>query len=261
VSETASGEHRQTPPGRWIAADAPALRSDAAVSAVMFGVPCYGGALSTATLHGLLSTQRALLARRIRFECATTANESLVTRARNSIVAHFLVSSCSHLFFVDADIGFGAEAVLRILAHDRPVMGGLYLLKRPETVAWAAEWERGPDGTVPRDSETGAVRVQAIGTGFLCLRRDALEQLVAAFPETRYFPQGAPPRAPWEAQCYALFETGVDPASGTYVGEDYRFCARWRSIGGEIWCDPAILLDHHGRARFAGNPAAAVPPG
>ena len=122
VSETASGDHGRTPSSRWIAADAPALRSEVAVSAVMFGVPCYGGALSTATLHGLLSTQRALLARRIRFECATTTNESLVTRARNSIVAHFLVSDCSHLFFIDADIGFGAEAVLRILAHDRPVI-------------------------------------------------------------------------------------------------------------------------------------------
>lgn len=224
----------------------------------MFGVPCFGGALSAATLHGLLAAQRALLRAGIGFDCATTTNESLVTRARNSIVAHFLVSECSHLFFVDADIGFGADSVLRILAHDRPVMGGLYRLKRPEAVVWAAEWERGPDGAIPTDPRTGAARVLSIGTGFLCLRRDALERMTAAYPELRYVPHGAPPRAAWEGQCYALFEAGVDPATRRYVGEDYMFCARWRSLGGEIWCDPAILLDHHGQARFAGDPAAAL---
>lgn len=243
---------------RWIAATAPSFVSNATVRGVMFGVPCFGGMLATATLNGLLSTQRAFLAAGIRFDCATTANESLVTRARNSIVAHFLASDCSHLFFVDADIGFGADAVLRLLAHDRPVIGGLYRQKRANAVEWAVDWGPKEHGAAVRDPRTGAVRVAALGAGFLCITRDALEHMVRSFPETRYFPRGSAPSAPWETHCHALFDTGIDPETQTYVGEDYMFCARWRSAGGEVWCDPAILLEHHGQACFAGDPTQAV---
>jgi hypothetical protein len=228
----------------------------------MAGIPCYGGMLTAATLHGLLGTQRALLPLGIGLTCATTTNESLVQRARNTIVAHFLASDCSHLLFVDADIGFGAEAVLRLLAHDRPVIGGLYRRKRLDREDWAVEWALREDGTVRRDPDTGALEVAAIGTGFLCLRRDALERMAAAFPGTRYrpHPEGAAEEAAWHAHCYALFESGVDAATGAYLGEDYAFCARWRAIGGEVWCDPAILLEHHGQACFAGDPMAMLRP-
>lgn len=253
---------KTAPSSRWIAPGAPPLRAGPAATAVMVGMPCYGGMLAAPALHGLLETQRALLARGIGFYCATTTNESLVPRARNTIVAHFLASDCSHLVFVDADIGFGADAVLRLLAHERPVIGGLYRLKRLDRADWAVEWHVGPDGAVRRDPASGALEVASIGTGFLCLRRDALERLVAAFPDTRYRPppaeDGAEPA--WHAHCHALFDSGVDRATGRYVGEDYGFCARWRAIGGEVWCDPALLLEHHGQACFSGNPMEMLRP-
>ena len=29
----------------------------------------------------------------------------------------------------------------------------------------------------------------------------------------------------------------IDPATGTYLSEDFAFCKRWTDIGGEIWAD------------------------
>ena len=46
-------------------------------------------------------------------------NESLITRARNTLVSQFLDAdkeddSLTHLMFIDADIGFRGEAVLDV---------------------------------------------------------------------------------------------------------------------------------------------------
>ena len=60
-----------------------------------------------------------------------------VERARNILTANFLESDCTHLLFIDADIGFSAEDVARIASHDQPVVGGMYPLKNMEpTVQW-----------------------------------------------------------------------------------------------------------------------------
>ena len=62
----------------------------------------------------------------INFRITTLRNESLVTRARNILTAMFLESDCSHLMFIDADIEFDAESILRALAYDKPIMAAAY---------------------------------------------------------------------------------------------------------------------------------------
>jgi hypothetical protein len=247
-------EHRPAPP--WISAKAATFQSEFASSGVMAAVPCYGGMLSAATLRGLLETQRALLSLGLPFACATLTNESLVPRARNTLVARFLASGASHLLFVDADIGFGADAALRLLGQGRPIIGGLYRSKRLDRDEWVANWAPGADGTVRRDAVTGAVEVEAIGTGFLLIHRDALTGMVEAMPETRYMTE--------DGIVHALFDTGivagVGGAPSRYLSEDYLFCARWRALGGTVWCDPAIRLEHQGQVGLAGDPMTLFSP-
>lgn len=242
------------PDNRWIAPAAPAFRGEVPAAGVMLGLPCHGGLLTTATLRGLLDCQRTCLALGLPFTCLTISNESLVQRARNAIVAHFLASTHAQLLFIDADIGFGAAGVLRLLAQGRPVIGGLYRRKRLDRQDWVVHWQIREDGSARRDPRTGAVEVAAIGTGFLCIDRDALLRLIRAFPQTRYVPDADDgPDGPWRHQAYALFEAGIEPRTGRYLSEDYLFCGRWRSIGGEVWCDPGIRLEHHGQACFEGD--------
>lgn len=244
-------QFRPAPP--WIALDAPVFDATVETTGLMAAVPCYGGMLTTATLRGLLETQRAMIGCGLAFSVATMTNESLVTRARNALVARFLASDASHLMFIDSDIGFSADAVLRLLGHCRPVIGGLYRSKTAEQEDWVAVFPAGVGGAPPlarRDLTTGAVEVLAIGTGFLLIHRDVLVAMAAAYPETLYLGEDGP--------MHALFATGIDPnaapGEGRYLSEDYLFCLRWRAIGGEVWCDPSIRLEHHGQVRLSGDP-------
>jgi hypothetical protein len=55
---------------------------------------------------------------------------------------------------------------------------------------------------------------------------------------------------------FALFECMIDPATGTYLSEDFAFCKRWTDLGGEIWADLDSRLDHVGPSVFHGDVAS-----
>lgn len=231
----------------------------AAPLSVMFGIPCYGGQLFNCVVHGLLECQREFAAAGVGFAYCTTTNESLVQRARNTIVAHFLASECTHLLFVDADIGFRAEHVFRLLAHRVPLIGGLYRKKRLDRVDWVATWL--PGDTAQSNPATGAVKCAAVGTGFMLIERATILRMVEAFPATKYVqhPDDCG-RGGFLDHLYALFDCWIDPVTRGYLSEDYAFCARWRAIGGDVWCDPTLLLEHHGTACFTGDPTQDIRP-
>lgn len=242
-----------------ISPDGPKFSAEITGAKVMLGVPCYGGQMFLATAIGLLDTQAHFASLGLGLGYATIMNESLVQRARNTCVAHFLASDCTHLMFVDADIGFRGHQVARLLAHNLPLVGGLYRKKVIEREDFVATWLPSDGNQARRNPETGAVQCAAIGTGFMLIRRDVILRVVEAFPNLRYqqHPDDGGP-GDWLDHTYALFDCWIDPATRAYLSEDYAFCARWRALGGEVWCDPAIILEHNGTARFTGDPCGQI---
>jgi hypothetical protein len=71
----------------------------------------------------------------IALELRTIGSESLVTRARNELVAAFMATDCTHLVFIDADIEFRIDDFLRLYAGQKDVMAGTYPRK-------SLDWER-----------------------------------------------------------------------------------------------------------------------
>ena len=57
---------------------------------VMVATPCYGGLLTEGYLHGILSAISSANKHNFQMHLNTMGNESLITRARNTLVTQFL---------------------------------------------------------------------------------------------------------------------------------------------------------------------------
>ena len=82
-------------------------------SKVSFLIPCYGGAV----FENFVSFMRNVInpcGNKLKFTVETMANESLVTRARNNLIAKGMETDSTHPMFIDADIGFDFTDVHKI---------------------------------------------------------------------------------------------------------------------------------------------------
>jgi len=212
---------------------------------VMIGTPAGDGRVNAQYVQSLLASQRLLDRQGIGMIVHFVLHDSLVMQARNATVAAFLASDASDLVFIDSDIAWKAEDLARLLSHDVPMVAGAYRRKAAE-VSFTVQFA---DGTAHRDRALGLIAARRVGTGFLRLRRDCLIRMIAAYPQLRYTPA---PVFKESGDRYALFDTSL--REGEFVGEDYTFCDRWRDIGGALWLDPEISLEHiGGHASYGGS--------
>jgi len=97
---------------------------------LFIATPCYDGNVTSGYVLSLLALQRLLMQSRIGYDVCLHS-DSLISRARNTIAERFLgQEEYSHLLFIDADICFDAETVLRYLAYDKDIVAGIYPIKK-----------------------------------------------------------------------------------------------------------------------------------
>src|SRR4051794_31886871 len=96
---------------------------------VMIGTPAMDGRLHAQYVDSLLRTQMSLQRAQKKWSVKFELQDSLVMSARNSIVAAFRASDATDLIFIDSDIGWDPQALLSLLAHDVPVVAGVYRRK------------------------------------------------------------------------------------------------------------------------------------
>ena len=244
---------------------------------LFIATPCYGGMLTEAYFRSMVRTLTFFNQHQIPVAFGTIANESLVTRARNVLVAYFLQSNYTRLLFIDADIEFQVEDVLKLVAHNKDVCVGAYPKK-------GVNWQRireavMTNGAAPMDDrsiaasgrdyainfkfvnadlkqiaiENGVIKLHDGATGFMMIKREAIDKMIVSYPELKYNNDlNTPPDL--QDFFYAFFDTMIDPKDRRYLSEDYTFSRRWQDIGGDIWLDPSISLNHFGSFNFQGNP-------
>jgi len=253
-------------------------------SKFFIATPCYGRQLNEPYFRSVIKMMTFFNGHQIPLAFGTIANESLVTRARNVLVAYFLASDYTHLMFIDADIEFQTEDILKLYAHKKDVVVGAYPKKG---VAWdkiranltdpankdknLSDRDMASFGSdyainfkfVNKEAKTiavenGLIKLHDAGTGFMMISREAVLKMVKAYPELKYNNDVNIANAELKDHFYALFDTMIDPVDRRYLSEDYTFCRRWQEIGGDVWLDPSISLNHYGHFCFQGNPEAII---
>ena len=232
---------------------------------IFLSTPCYGGLCLTKYAESMIGLQKLCQEHNIEMQLDTTENESLITRGRCISIARFLYKSNADLFiFIDADIHFDPESILRLVNSGYDVSVACYPKK---VIMWDnAEKEviSGGDRDLSKVAsslvmnfkyaqsriEAGFTEVLDGPTGFMCIKRSVIERMYAAYPELMC--KNDHQNKDLEEYC-AIFDCMIDPDNKRYLSEDYAFCRRWQQIGGQIFADVTTTLGHVGNIRFAGR--------
>jgi len=175
---------------------------------------------------------------------------SNLPRARNELVAGFLAMKFDDLLFVDDDMGWDANDVVRLLGSEQDIVGGVGCKKVVCEDKDPAKWcMRILDGPIHQD-DMGAIEVEAVGTGFLKISRAVFMRMIMAHPEWKRRGWASMPAAAREMY-YQFFR--FDSLTAEEWGEDVGFCREWRALGGSVWIDPTIRLLHVGEYEYTGN--------
>jgi len=209
---------------------------------VHIAMPCYGGMLTESTFMSFIKWANTARQLNIDWTLETMVNESLISRARNTLTAKFLaMPDATHLFFVDADIGWEPWHLLVLLNRDVDVIGGLYPMKTMP-IKWVVNGFEGAE-----EGADGLQEVSKAGTGFLLMKKHVFEKL-NTHPAVKQYKNDIGLDPMYDQYLKTYFDTAV--RQNRYYSEDWTFCENWRDLGGRIWMDKRVLLRHSGSYVF-----------
>lgn len=174
-----------------------------------------------------------------------------VDDARNAVVRDFLATDCTELVFIDADVSWRADGLLRLCRHeieDTEIVGGVYPYRRNDT---RKRLQGAPVRTLPGVGEPdhrGLLEVEGLPTGFLRIPRHVLERMAEESPA--YHTRGG-------VISHEIFDRDILEDGGRRGG-DIRFCMKWRELGGRAFADPEIQLGHVAKQVLWGSLGSAL---
>jgi hypothetical protein len=239
---------------------------------IMIATPMYGGLCNGSYTVGLLTAVGVFSKYGIGMQYAHMMNESLITRARNALTKDFLASECTHLMFIDADIGFNPADIPPMVDADKDIICGIYPKKE---INWVDVAKAVNDGVEPRNlhHHTGAFVLNTVGdtktlegnmytpleianggTGFMLIKRAVFEGLIGKVPTYNNDVFAAVDDQSKRLEINEFFATSIDKDSGNrLLSEDYHFCKIAREAGFKVWAAPWAHLSHTGTYIFNGQ--------
>jgi hypothetical protein len=203
---------------------------------VLIGTPAHDGRVDVWYANSLVNTIKMAAQLGIQVDPIYMSYDSLVQRARNDLVRLALEQRYDDLIFIDSDQDWDPAWIFKLLSYEEPVVGGT-VVKKSDRILFNVKALKSGVKIAP----SGLIEVESIGTGFLKINREALEAVWNISEE--YLNEGR--------KCRMVFD--VKLIDGELVSEDNIFCAKWRSLGNQVWIDPNMTCGHVGVKKYTGN--------
>jgi len=237
---------------------------------IFVATPMYGGQCTGYYTQSLMVLQRVMNENGIPLTFSFMFNESLIPRARNGLVQHFMKTQCTHLFFIDADIDFRAKHVLPMIDADKDIICGIYPKKeinwdaiahaiandvptnelKHHTGSWVVNLvDYAGQVTVPMNQP---IEIWNGGTGFMLIKREVFEKLKGVVPS--YVNNVTDLSGNLVVEPISeYFATSIEPETQVLLSEDYHFCKVARNNGFKVYAAPWAELSHVGNYIFEGR--------
>lgn len=240
---------------------------------IFVATPAYGGTCFLPYVDGLLTLQRACIEAGIGFEYFYVSGTALLHQQRNVAVERFLrTSDLSHMMFIDADVGFRGDDVIRMFEQQHEVALGLYPAKQINWAAVADAARSDHEAPIDKIARSAAdyrptayadegvrieydqvVEIVAGGAGLMMIARTVFQKMEAAYPHTKVeFPASYRALVPEASSLHEHFEF-LRETDGRSLSEDISFCKKWRTCGGKIYACTWFKTVHAGVYFFDGN--------
>jgi len=153
-----------------------------------------------------------------------------VDQVRN-LIADWTVNGCDYLFAVDSDISFPKDTLKKLLAHDRDLVSGLYIQRKPgQHVLEVYKFnDHGGVTNIPIEEIRGRGLVEIASCGFGCVLIKAEVFRAVGYPQF-------------------VYHSAIDHANT--ISEDVDFCRKALSKGFSLWADTSVLCNHTGSWTF-----------
>jgi len=224
------------------------------MASVYIGIPCYGGQMHVGCTKSLLNLVHVFEKYGIRYDVDFLGNSSLIPIARNRIADSFMSSDMSHLLFIDSDVEFDVNDVIKMIEADKDIIAGIYGKKNIlwNKVANAVKENKSDECLKYNTSELTVtffdygssnktydinkpLEVKAIATGMMLIKRNVFEKMQNVVPKYTF---------DYINYYYAYFDCKIK--DNWYLSEDYAFCDCWRELGGKIYAALWTKTVHHG---------------
>ncbi len=137
---------------------------------------------------------------------------SMLVTNRQNLIAAALKDGCTHVLFIDDDMIFPPDSLIRLLLRNKSVIAA-NCVTRNFPVRWIAHDLKSKE--LSSSGKTGVQKVQHVGAAFMLIRREVLEPLTLP-----------------------LFMMEWIPSLQAHCGEDIYFCMKLQAeASADIWVD------------------------
>ena len=231
---------------------------------LVIGTPMYGGMCTSEYTQSLLNLSESANKSGVKLTTIFLGNESLIQRGRNTIAHHFMnLPDATHLLFIDADIKFRTEDIVKMIQADKSLIIGPVGLKgynwdEIRSAAINGEYDIERTGgvfninhlpNIDMVDENEPFEIEHGGNAFMMIRRDVFETLK---PHTPIYTNGGR-SLPDGVEIYDYFRVEINKDTNHLLSEDYFLCHSYRQVGGKVWCAPWVETGHFGSHLFNGK--------